>query len=197
MNDAMSFTPAPRRRRRIASQRRVLWTGINLATALAGAIGALGACFTLLSDGSATAEALQAARARLDEVIAEQQAIGSELEKVEARLGAYERATVHPDWSILLAYISRVGAGTITLDGFVLEPVDGESERHKAYTVGLNGRTSSQNSVTEFVLALEQSKVFSSTELIRSGRGTSGSFTFAIRCTLGRPATDRDEGEAE
>ncbi len=189
MNHAASVIPAPRRTARLLARRRLLWIGVNAGTLIVGGIAGLLVRSVLLSGGGVSPGALDAARGRLESIVGEQKSLAEELRTVESRLLSHAEATQHPDWSILLAYISRVAGDEVALDELTLEP----GEPPAAFTLAIRGNAVSQNAVTAFVLALEQSGVFTSTALLRSGRTPAGTYAFAITCRIGGTSTPTDD----
>ena len=189
MSHAVSFIPAPRRISRAQQTRRSLWLVVN-ATAAALCVGAIGVSRSMHQQSVVSAaNANEAAQARLDGIIDEQVMLAERLGVIDSRLLAHAEATEHPDWSILLGFISRICGDSIVLEGFVLE--QGEGTEHYEIAIAGVGRT--QNAVTRFLLALERSGVFSNTALVKSGRAAEGAFTFAIACRIG-DAPEETEG---
>lgn len=184
MNHAVSLMPAPRVLLGRCRKRQILWAMINTAAVAIGAISTLAARSILLGDEYTSASSTAAAQARLDSILAEQGTQAQELRLIESRLHAHAEATQHPDWSVLLGYISRIGADAIVLQSFTLVP----GETGGTYLVGLTGLAVSQNSVSEFVLGLERSGVFHETGLKTSSRAQEGGYTFEIECSIGSPA---------
>lgn len=190
MNHAISFMPVTRRIARRQRSRKNVWIAINAVGLLLGGTAIAATRSQLQRSESSAMQATDAAQARLDSIVEEQITLAAELTRVESRLVAHAEATQHPDWSILLAYISRIGADEIALEGFVLERGDSAD----LYSVALAGAARSQNAVTRFLLALERSGVFASTTLVRSNRTDAGTYTFAIACRIGEePAPPPEE----
>lgn len=170
-----------------------MWIAINAVAFLLGGLAILGSQSRVHQTESSAALAIDAAQTKLDAIVEEQRSLAADLQKIESRLAAHAEATQHPDWSILLAYISRLGADSVVLNGFVLE----QGERQGAYTVALAGVARSQNAVTRFLLGLERSGVFSDTTLVRSTGDANGAYTFAIACEIGDHSepSETDEGQ--
>lgn len=193
MNHAISFIPEPRYIALLKRRRRTVWVVINACAVALGMTLSLAARAALLGDERVSPGAVTAAQAKLRAAQAERAAVLTELRAVEARLLAHAEATEHPDWSILLGYISRVGEGSVSLDGFVLEPADWDN----VYLVGLTGQAMSQNDVTRFLLSLEGSGVFSATNLMRSGMTQNNTYAFAIVCRIGTPPPPEPPSEED
>lgn len=181
MNHAVSLMPMPRMLASRCRKRRVLWILINAGAVAIGGTATLAARSILLGDEYLSASSAAAAQSRLDSILAEHEAQTAELRSIETKLQAHAEATQHPDWSVLLGYISRIGASSVVLEMFSLVP----GEAIGTYTVTLTGQAVSQNAVTEFLLGLERSGVFSETSLRASSRATTGGFSFEIMCTIG------------
>ena len=195
MNHAVSFIPAPRLIARRKRSRKSLWFAINAATLTLGGTAILASQSRVLRTESSSSLAIETAQSKLDSIVDEQHAVAADLKKTESRLAAHAEATQHPDWSILLAYISRLGANNVALTEFAIERADLPG----AYTVNIAGSARSQNDVTRFLLGLERSGVFSDTALIRSAGVTTGAYAFAIACEIGdhSPPSDADPTEGE
>lgn len=190
MNHAVSFIPAPRRLARLQHSRKSVWIAINGIALLLGGSAIAATHSQLHRSASSAFQATEAAQARLDALVEEQRTLAADLARLESRLLAHAEATQHPDWSILLGYISRICADEIALEGFVLE----QGDHPDSYAVAFAGVARSQNAVTRFLLGLERSGVFSSTTLIRSGLSARGTHTFAIACRIGdHPSTTEQE----
>lgn len=190
MNHTASFIPARRALASRCKQRKIKWTLANIAAVGIGALGALSARSIFLGGEHITASSTAAAQSRLDSIITEQTTQAQQLQLINTRLQSHADATQHPDWSVLIGYISRIGAQSIALDAFVLTP----GETRGSYNVTLSGQAVSQNAVTEFVLDLERSGVFHETSLMRSSRGNEQMYLFDIECRIGQPpATDPEK----
>jgi len=183
MNHTASFIPARRMLASRCKQRKITWTLANTAAVVIGALGALAAHSIFLGGEHITASSTAAAQSRLDSIITEQTTQAQQLRLINARLQSHADATQHPDWSVLLGYISRIGAQSIALESFVLIP----GETRGTYNVTLAGQAVSQNAVTEFVLGLERSGVFHEAGLMRSSRGNEQMYLFDIECRIGQP----------
>lgn len=192
MTNAISFIPAPRVLARRTRHRKLVWIAMNIGVVALGALGTIAARAILLGGHAVPASAITAAESRLEAINTEHARLAAELGGVESRLQGYAEATQHPDWSILIGYISHISKGSITLDAFALEP----GNTRGTYRVALAGLAQSQNQVTDFVLGLERAGVFTKTELVRSNRTPEGGSLFAISCQIGDATAERKAAQS-
>jgi hypothetical protein len=165
MINAPSLIPAQRVLRRKRRARSRLWAAALGALAIAGAAGSVGARAWLLDRDGVSSSELQAAETRLADLTTQRSTLLQEWSANAATLRAVRAASDHPDWSILLAFVAKLGADRVTLDLFSLEPASGA----EGFDIRVEGVGRTQQDVARFVLGLETAGVFSSTRLERSG----------------------------
>lgn len=182
MIEAASLIPLPRLRRQTRLRRRRLWIRAVVLTALAGAAASFAARSLAVDPGAATPEMIAEARQRLDDRTAQRDALRTNAAAVAATYHAVSYASDHPDWSILLAYVAQLCGDQIALTSLVLEPM---KDAPGAFTVNITGIGRTQTGIAAFVLALENSGVFTSTRLDGSGgRFDAGGTPFSVTCLI-------------
>jgi Tfp pilus assembly protein PilN len=162
---APSLIPAPRVIGRKKSRRIRAWVACVGLTAALGAGGTVLARASISDPNAASESDLETARARLDELTAERDALRARLADAAATLRAARVAGDHPDWSILLAYVADLCGERIQLSTFALTP----RTEADGFNVRIEGAAPSQQATARFVIGLEESGVFSGVRIERSG----------------------------
>lgn len=184
---APSLVPAPRVFLR-KKKRRVRGWGAALALlVLTGSAGTALARVWISDPNAASNDDIADAERLLDELAAQRDTLRIRAAAAAATLRAARAASDHPDWSILLAYISDLCGERITLNSFTLEPVPDSD----GFDIRIRGSGRSQQDVAVFVLGLEDAGVFSSTRLEQSGgQITDAGVPFTVVCLIrtARPA---------
>lgn len=200
---AATLIPRPRVVRLERIKRIRFWVGVVVLTASLGIAGTLAGRSWVSDSGGVSTSSLLAAQQRLNDLTSQRDALNARAASQAATLRAATAVSGHADWSILLAYIAKLGAGRITLDHMTLEPVsnsDGENpagapevekpaQHMERYDLRIHGVGNSQQDVAAFVLGLDRSGVFTSTRLEKSGgeRADAG-VAFSVACEI-RPRT--------
>lgn len=199
-----NLIPAARLEQRRRLQRVKLWIRALGAYAVLLAC-AYGACFAFGGDDS------QDVLRRTRESTERFRAAGKEIETlrtsvVEAceQLAAARALAQNPDWSLLLAMVSSHLGDDIVLERCFLAPADsaqmhdrsrraaekgdqGGKVLYQRYILDLRGLSRTQTGVSQFVLRLEQSKLFRSVRLIKTGKAKfqeGQAASFRIECIL-------------
>jgi hypothetical protein len=123
---------------------------------------------------------------------------GAEFHELDQKVARYraDRAAIdtlraQPDWSLLLALVSRQTGGDVALRSCSVRPQQAGTKATKGAApeleLSLSGIGKSDIAVSQFVLRLEQTKLFSRVKLIDSSRQlfqTQQVFSFRIDCPL-------------
>lgn len=178
---APSLVPAPRVFLRKKRRRLHGWGAVLALLVLVGSTGAALARVWVSDPNAATNEDIADAERLLEELAAQRDALRIRAAGAAATLRAARAAADHPDWSILLAYISDLCGDRITLSSFSLDPeTDGDG-----FDIRIQGNGRTQQDVAVFVLGLEDAKVFSTTRLEQSGgRATEAGIPFTVVCLI-------------
>lgn len=180
MIGAVSLIPSPTLRRRRKEQHAKLWTAVCLCVGLLGGTITAGARALALSPGASTSADVAQAQAALDALVVRKNEMYADADAADKTRRAARRAANHPDWSILLAFVSDLCADRISLSLFSLEPADDGS----GFDVRIEGIGQSQPDVAGFVLGLERSGVFRTTRLNGAGRANSEGVAFSATCLI-------------
>jgi Tfp pilus assembly protein PilN len=151
--------------------------------------------------------------AELARVAAEASAREAEIKAVRADVSTLSREVElarevgeHPDWSRLMALLSREMGGSLVLSRIAVEPdasagaaarpSAGGSSARAAYRVSISGTGASQAAVSAYVLALEKTDVFTGVTLVstraRGGAEQNDVVEFSLMCQLAeRPELGR------
>lgn len=129
-----------------------------------------------------------------------------QFEEARLKLNASRAITTQPNWSILLALLSEARSDQIVLRQCKLRPITpdvpyqslatasttasaaGATPRREAYTLMINGIGETQPAVSQFVLRLEQMRLFDRVDIIKTQRKpfrNRQAIEFEIECTLG------------
>ena len=211
---AATLIPRPRVVRLERIKRIRGWAGVVALTASLGVAGSLAGRSWISDSGGVSMSALLAAEQRFNDLTNQRDALNARAASQAATLRAATAVSGHADWSILLAYIAKLGAGRITLDHLTLEPVvpagkpggsgdaggaggaggaepagapeGGQTDRGETgYNLRIRGVGRSQQDVASFVLGLDRSGVFASTRLEKSGGKRSDSgVAFSVACEI-------------
>ena len=104
-----------------------------------------------------------------------QEAVRPQLREQRLILAAGRSITDQPDWSLVLNYLADELLGeNIVLSGCSLAPAQGAGEgdriHHTPLTLTLSGYGRTTPDVSQFILRLEQTKLFDQVQLARSDR---------------------------
>lgn len=181
---AVSLIPAPLVRQRRKDRRVRAWA-VACAGAVAVGIAAPALVRAAVIDPHAPSAAdLASASAALADLNGQRETLRARALGAAATLRAVRVASDHPDWSILLAFISDRCGDRVSLSSFTLEPDAGGA----GFDVRLEGAGLTQPDVAGLMLALEQSGVFASTRLNGAGATEEGGpVRFSATCLI-RPA---------
>ncbi len=178
---APTLIPKPRVIHHERIRRIRKWSGVAVLTALLGGAGSFAARSWVTETGGITIQTLMAAELRVNDLTHQRDMLAAEADSQAATLRAATAISAHADWSILLAYIAKLGANRITLEKFSLEPAEGT----EGYDVHISGLGRSQQDIAAFVLGLDRSGVFASTRLEKSGGGERESgVPFSVGCEI-------------
>jgi len=182
---AVSLMPAPIVLRRKRDARVRAWAAVCIAAGALGLLIAAGTRQLLAGPGAVSAAQLQSAESSLNELVQQREKMRGEAVAAAATLAAVRAAADHPDWSLLLAFLSDACGDRVTLSEFTLEPADDDT----GFDITIAGSGRTQQDVARFILTLERSGVFSSTRLVGTG-ASNGRVTFNTTCAIrtARPA---------
>jgi hypothetical protein len=93
-----------------------------------------------------------------------------ELADLERRMAITNEVDRQPDWSIILAMVSKKGSGSIRLESCQLLPGVQTAEGRVEYKFTILGRCVSQADLTRFVESLEQTGAFSRIKIVETRR---------------------------
>ena len=207
---APSLIPRPRVIHHARIRRIRGWAGVIVLTGLLGVAGSIAGRSWVAGSGWPSAQSVLAAEQKLRDLTNKRDALNARAASQAATLRAATAISSHADWSILLAYIAKLGAERISLDRFSLRPVPaardtentgnatdtvstGGADEAGGYDVHIEGRGRSQQDIAAFVLGLDRSGVFASTRLEKSGGTATGDgVPFSILCRI-RPANTRPQ----
>jgi Tfp pilus assembly protein PilN len=114
-------------------------------------------------------------------------ASSSQIDRIRKRLEVARAVEAHPDWSVLLPVVSSRLGDDIALERISLEPVRGEEATRRA-TMTLNGVGTDRAALSDFVIRLEETGVFTRVETATAQRRPIGQkefFAFELRCRVG------------
>ncbi len=191
--DTINLVPGSYRISRRRKQRTRGWAVAVLAYAAALVIG--WGVLHYLSGGAqqATASQLTAADDRITDAQQAIKLLQPRLKDAMATMEAGRSVGDQPDWSILLQLVAGLLHDDAVISACRLAPTDANlplEQRHLAtsYTIHLEGLTRAHETVSEYVLALEDVGLFNSVKLISTQREPWGSQTavaFQIDLVLG------------
>jgi hypothetical protein len=158
---------------------------------------------SLAAEMSRLAQSANSAQAAIDE-------INPQIADKQATIEAARAISEQPDWSVLLVLLGRNVGDDITLNYCEVDPLKAKllppnpslppaviaaqqalaaksSVLPTQFIVRIGGFAPSQKSVSQFVVRLEQIKLFDRVNLIKSDRAPGGDSTtlFRVECTLG------------
>ncbi len=199
---APSLIPKPRVIHHERIRRTRGWAGVVVLAGLLGVVGSIAGRSWVANSGGTSVQSVLAAEQKLNDLTNMRDALNAQAAAQSATLRAATAISSHADWSILLAYIAKLGAERITLEQLSLRPmppappVQGQSaententennkERLEGYDLHIEGFGRSQQDIAAFVLGLDRSGVFASTKLEKSGGAASGKgVPFSILCQI-------------
>lgn len=180
MIDAVSLIPAPTIRRRRKEHHAKLWTVVCLCVGLLGVAVTAGVRAFAVSPDAVTNDEVAQARAALNTLVVRKEEMLAEAAAAEKTHRAALRAANHPDWSILLAFVSDLCADRVMLTSFTLDPTENDT----GFDIGIVGVGRTQNDVANFVLGLEGSGVFQTTRLNGAGGASTEGVMFSATCLI-------------
>ncbi|MCC6682985.1 MAG: pilus assembly protein PilM [Phycisphaeraceae bacterium] len=194
--DAVNLVPDSYRILRRRKQRSRRWAVAVLAYAAALVVG--WGVLHHLSGGAqrATASQLTAADQRIADADQAIQLLQPRLKDALATMEAGRSVGDQPDWSILLQLVAGLLNDDAVLSTCRLAPTNDDlppDQRHLAssYTLHLEGLTRAHETVSEYVLALEDVGLFDSVKLLSTQRepwGAQTAVAFQIDLLLGGPS---------
>lgn len=182
---AVNLIPSSRLHARIRARRVRAWAVVSCIYALALAAGCLGLRIGLESDDAQARSVIVSASQQMDASRAAIARLKSELADVRRRAEASRQITNRPDWSVLLALLSRDRGDDLALVSCHLESLD-----EGGYLLSLGGVSRTPEHITEFTLALERSGVFDRVRLVETVRRATPrgeAVAFSLECRLGSP----------
>ena len=192
-----NLIPAHRLKKRDRIRREGRWVA---ALVVYGVLlsGAYAACFAFGQDkGGAifpemreTTERFRAAGEQIHE-------LRTSVAEASQQLAAARILAQNPDWSLLLAMVARSLTDEVVLERCSLAPVDAGADKsppaeggeviYQRYLLDLSGFGKSQTSVSQFVLRLENSRLFESVRLIKTQKREfmdGQAVSFRLECAL-------------
>lgn len=191
---AINLIPMQRRearRLRGHARRCALLSGAFVVVVLAAAIG-----FRAVwgGDDPTIDHQLVNSNSEVERAGAEFHELDQKLSEYRATQTAVETLRAQPDWSLLLALVGRQTGNEVALRSWSLRPQQTNAQTTKGSAMMppdlelcLSGIGKSDIAVSQFVLRLEQTKLFSKVKLIDSTRQPFQSqqvFSFRIECPL-------------
>ncbi len=191
---AINLIPMQRRearRLRGHARRCALLSGAFVVAVLAAAIGFR----AIWGGGDPTIDhQLANSNSEVERAGAEYHELDQKLAQFHATQAALETLRAQPDWSLLLALVGRQTGSEVALRSCSVRPQQTNAQMNKASAIMppglelcLSGIGKSDIAVSQFVLRLEQTKLFSKVKLIDSTRQPFQSqqvFSFRIECPL-------------
>ncbi|MCW5777056.1 MAG: PilN domain-containing protein [Phycisphaeraceae bacterium] len=183
--DAVNFIPLARLLARSRARRIRAWVAVACVYALAAIAACLGVRMALQGDDTQARTVSLAAAQQMEVSHASTARLKAELADVRRRAEAARQITNRPDWSVLLALLSRDRGDDLALTSCHLESlVEG------GYKLSIGGLSRTPEHITEFTLALERSGVFDRVRLIETVRRATPrgeAVAFSLDCVLGSP----------
>jgi hypothetical protein len=166
-------------------------------------------------DGKAVLEQMRHSTERFRKAGKEIHTLRASLTEASRQIAAAHSLAQNPDWSLLLAMVARELSDDVVLDRCSLAPVDtGADEKPSAvpagaaraealgagevlyqrYLLDLSGFAQTQMGVSQFVLRLENSRLFESVRLIKTQKRQfmdSQAVSFRIECALSGKGDNR------
>ena len=204
---AINLIPMQRRqarRLRGHARRCALLTGAFVVAVLAAAIS-----FRAIwgGDDSTIDHQLATSNSEVERAGAEFHELDQRLCQYRATQAAIETLRAQPDWSLLLALVGRQTGSEVALRSCSVRPqqasgptVKGAAVTPTGLELCLSGIGKSDIAVSQFVLRLEQTKLFSKVKLIDSTRQPFQSqqvFSFRIECPLETKPCGQSQGASQ
>ena len=210
-----NLIPAWRLQKRSRLNRVRTWaTALGVYGVLLGATYV--ACLAFgADDGQAVLEQMRHSTERFRKAGKEIHTLRASLTEASRQIAAAHSLAQNPDWSLLLAMVARELSDDVVLDRCSLAPVDtGADEKPSAvpagaaraealgagevlyqrYLLDLSGFAQTQMGVSQFVLRLENSRLFESIRLIKTQKRQfmdSQAVSFRIECALSGTGDNR------
>ena len=211
---SVNLIPAPLR---AAKCRRAHLRRCTIACAVWGALsfGAAAMCHALWGGGT-TIEADERLAKAEDDIKRTERAIGiakRQLDAAQSALRANQEIANQPDWSILLAILAQKVGDEVVLRSCRVRPADarattlpqgraaggqqppgssGHAARQAPFVLEAQGMAKSHKAANAFILALEDTRLFSRVTLLDSAREAfldSEAIAFRVECSLDAPST--------
>jgi hypothetical protein len=200
---AINLIPAARRdAKRRRKHRNVCATACGAYAALLA--GALGVAYLVLSReaGEPVAARLTSAGAEIDRVQKQIAAARAELAASNATIEANRTVAEQPDWSVLLALLAQTTGDDVVLRSVVVAPPPGAAIPSATQgkpaspaaapdvVLEISGVGQTQLAVSQHVLRLEQTGLFSKVTLVDTGREAyvnSNVIAFRLQCQFAEP----------
>ncbi len=187
----VNLIPAPRR---IAKRRRahVRWCFAGCIAYAALAVSGAATCRVIwgAEDPSLDREIARAG-SEIERLDSEVRTLGAQLVENRSNEAANKQILGQPDWSLLMAVIGHETGSDIILRSCTLHPVfdnkTGSQKQMTGLVLSLSAYGRSNIAVSQFVLRLEQTKLFSQVMLIDSTREAlpnGEAFAFKLDCPL-------------
>jgi Tfp pilus assembly protein PilN len=168
-------------RRRERSRRRRRARSWALAASTCAALLSLAYVTIAATFSSYDDQASKAALAKLPREIERSaqalRALRAQLGEAQARLDASRAVAHQPDWAALLALVGQTIGPDVALSEFRLDPLSNPSRQHNGpaaqtagYRVDFSGLGRTPSAVPQFVLRLEESKLFDQVTLMKTSR---------------------------
>jgi len=210
-----NLIPAWRLQKRSRLNRVRTWaTALGVYGVLLGATYV--ACLAFgADDGQAVLEQMRHSTERFRKAGKEIHTLRASLTEASRQIAAAHSLAQNPDWSLLLAMVARELSDDVVLDRCSLAPVEtGADEKPSAgpagaaraealgagevlyqrYLLDLSGFAQTQMGVSQFVLRLENSRLFESIRLIKTQKRQfmdSQAVSFRIECALSGTGDNR------
>jgi len=197
MNDMqnVNFIPSFRLKARRSRRRLRIWIVGGIAYAATLLYAYILCVGFWSSDNDALAGEIAKADTRLEVNALRVAAVGRELGSVESVAHAEQSINNQPDWSKLLLLLSRIVGDEIVLRHCALETVQDTNNPRAAcneYQLKLTGFGITLADVSQFVLRLEQTGLFSQVKLVKTSREpflADSAIAFIVDCSI----TGREE----
>ena len=175
---------------RLLAQRRArrirMWSAVSCVYALVLVAACLGLHAALRNDDTQARAVIVSASQQLEASQDVIERLKADLADVRRRAEAARQITTRPDWSILLALLSRHRGDGLALTNCHLEALD-----EGGYSLSIGGISRTPEHITDYTIALERSGVFDHVRLVETVRRATPrgeAVAFSLDCRLGSPA---------
>ena len=188
MMQGVNLIPAPRR---IAKRRRahVRWCVAGCVAYTVLALSTAATCRVIWgSEDPSLDKEIAKAGAVVEHANDDLRQLGKELVENRSNEAANRQILAQPDWSLLMAVIGHEAGADIVLRSCTLRPAsDSKGKQTSGLVVSVSAYGRSNMAVSEFVLRMEKTKLFSQVVLIESTREAlpnGEAFAFKLDCPL-------------